>query len=270
MRAALQPASSASACSTSYAHTSTWPRASVRSTARNVVLRATGNFQDTTSKFARDANSEFQKFSKKHDFESLAKKAQKKAQEAFQEVQEATNRTYVKLDSEYSISDKAAKAARKAEEAAKDLDQKYSVRRKLRSTIETVQRKWPIWQKQFDEFGATWYGKVVIIGGVFLLFSSAFFWKLMNFVLLLWWLSIPLSFFLIEAVRKQQQERMQQEAEARQRAANPFADMFRQRASSQASGFGASSSSNGRRQQDGPVIEAEWTSIDEGDSPRRK
>lgn len=239
-------------------------------------IQATGSTQDTASKFARDAGAEFQKFAKKHDLEGLGKKAAQQAQSAFGEFQVNAKRTFVKLDSEYSISDKAQKAARKAEEAAKDLDQKYSVRRRIRGAVETVQRKWPVWSKQFSEFSETWYGKVVIILGVFLLFSSAIFWKVINFVLLLWWLSVPLSFLAIDVIRRQQAERVAAQERARQRAANPFADMFRASTSSYASsgyssrGTSAGGSSRSYRQQDGPVIDAEWTSLDEDGSPRKK
>lgn len=87
-------------------------------------------------------------------------------------------------------------------------------------------------------------------------------------------LSVPLSFLLIEAVRRQQAERMA-EAEAAQRAAqNPFADMFKSRASAgagggRASGFGGGMQSSRATRQSGPVIDAEWTSLDDSEGKRK-
>lgn len=34
--------------------------------------------------------------------------------------------------------------------------------------------------------GGTWYGKVVIIAVLLLIFSSPFFWRILNLVLILW------------------------------------------------------------------------------------
>lgn len=98
-------------------------------------------------------------------------------------------------------------------------------------------------------------------------------------LLLLWWLTVPLSLLAINAAANQQAEQMRRqqqaeaEAEARRRA-NPFAEMFRD-AGAAFGGAAASSGGGGGRgrgsgyvQQDGPVIDAEWTSLDEEGNPR--
>ncbi len=171
----------------------------------------------------------------------------------------------------------------RAEEVARDLDQQYGIRRRFRSTREYVTRMWPVWQQQLDAFTATWYGKAAVFLGICLLVSTPVFWSLMNLLLLLWWLSIPASMFLINYAQRKQAEQFQQQQQAEQarRAANPFADLFG-RAASGAAGAGArtgagrgSGSSGGARggrwagQQDGPIIDAEWTSIDEDGGSRR-
>lgn len=111
-----------------------------------------------------------------------------------------------------------------------------------------------------------------------LIISTPIFWRLLNILLLLWWLSIPISMFLISQAQKRQAERMAQEQEERERRAqSPFADMFRQYArggtSAASAGPAKSGGSGGSRRSEGPIIEAEWTSIDDSDgssSSRRR
>jgi hypothetical protein len=98
--------------------------------------------------------------------------------------------------------------------------------------------------------------------------QSGLFFALLNWLLLLWWLSIPLSMALGNAIRKKQVEQMQQQQEEYQRQqANPFAGFWSQAKS------GKSSSSSGPSKagwdQDGPVVDAEWTTLDD-DTQRRR
>ncbi|KAG2446550.1 hypothetical protein HYH02_008537 [Chlamydomonas schloesseri] len=204
----------------------------------------------------------------------------KKGSEVFEQAKSKARRVYVQLDSEYDISSKTAKAARKAEEAARDLDQQYGLRRRFRAAREDLARNWPAWQRQLDEFTQTTPGKITVFAGLCLLISTPVFWQLLNVVLLLWWLTVPLSLFVLNAAANQQAEQIRQqqqaeaEAEARRRA-NPFAEMFREAgaafggAAAGSGGAGGSSSrGSGYVQQDGPVIEAEWTSLDDEGNPK--
>lgn len=152
----------------------------------NTIPAASGNTQEA-GQYARDAGKKFQQFVSENELDGKLKKAQKQAGQAFEELQENAKRTFVQIDSEYNISDKAQRTARKVEEAARDVDQTYGVRRRIRNTVEYVQKKWPIWNRQFSEFATTWPGKITIVLGMLLLFSSAIFWKFLNVVLLLWW-----------------------------------------------------------------------------------
>lgn len=135
------------------------------------------------------------------------------------------------------------------------------------------QRQWPIWSKRASEFSQTTAGKVTGVALFVLALQSGLFFALLNWLLLLWWLSIPLSMALGNAIRKKQVEQMQQQAEEYNRQqANPFAGFWSQQQSASSSGSSSRSSSGGsksRWDQDGPVVDAEWTTIDEDTSRRR-
>eukprot|EP00200_Dunaliella_tertiolecta_P018633 CAMPEP_0202398618 /NCGR_PEP_ID=MMETSP1128-20130828/1436_1 /ASSEMBLY_ACC=CAM_ASM_000463 /TAXON_ID=3047 /ORGANISM="Dunaliella tertiolecta, Strain CCMP1320" /LENGTH=257 /DNA_ID=CAMNT_0049001795 /DNA_START=34 /DNA_END=807 /DNA_ORIENTATION=- len=184
-----------------------------------------------------------------------AQGAQSKLKDLYTQAQESAARTWVRLDSEYSLSSKAEKAGRRVEETWRDVDQTWNVRRKLRNSAEYVQRKWPTWQKQLDQFATTWYGKTTLLIAIVAVISSPIFWRLMNIVLLVWWLAIPVAAAVLNSVQKRAAMRAQEEAEEEARRANPFAEIFRPR--------------QGRRspsaQQEGPVIEAEYITISKDD-----
>jgi hypothetical protein len=132
-----------------------------------------------------------------------------------------------------------------------------------------LQRQWPIWSKRISEFSQTTSGKVVGVGLFVLALQSGLFFSLLNWLLLLWWLSIPLSMALGSAIRKKQVEQMQQQAEeANRQQANPFAGFWNK----QQAGSGSASKSGGSKTNwdtDGPVVDAEWSTIDD-DTPRRR
>ncbi|GFH13818.1 uncharacterized protein HaLaN_09769, partial [Haematococcus lacustris] len=94
---------------------------------------------------------------------------------------ESARRQLAALDREHSLREKAARLGKRVEEAARDLDQTYQVRRRARNGLEYVQRRWPAWQKQLDEFSETWVGKATIVTGIVLIVSSPL------------WLAIPLT-----------------------------------------------------------------------------
>ena len=64
--------------------------------------------------------------------------------------------------------------------------QTWNVRRNLRRSLEYVQSKWPVWQRELDAFASTWYGKVTLILVFAAIVSSPIFWRLLNILLLLW------------------------------------------------------------------------------------
>jgi hypothetical protein len=282
---------------------------------------------------AAEAQRNFQRFVREQKLEERAGKASRVAQEKLQgvagEVSDRARRTYTKLDSEYDISSRAQRAAKQAEESLRDVDQKFSVKRKLRSAWEEVrralpcraapcalcgrprlrgrlccapgrpcalrrrpplpppppppqvQRQWPVWSKRASEFFATPAGKVAGVLLFVTALQSGLIFQMLNWLLLLWWLSIPLSMALGKAIRKKQVEQTQQAQEefARQqkKQANPFAGFWS--AAQQSAGFGStdnsgdaggSGGSKGRWDQDGPVVDAEWSTLDDDSSQRRR
>lgn len=164
---------------------------------------------------------------------------------------------------------------------ARDIDQTYGIRRRVRSTGDYISRSWPTWRRQLDEFGSTWYGKITVFSVLCLLVSSPLFWNMLNVVLLLWWLSVPIAVLMLNYAREQQAQRLKEQQEAAEeearRATNPFADLFggaftRARTGGSSSNRGSSKTDGSYRrnryaQQDGPIIDAEWTPLDEGDAP---
>lgn len=120
-------------------------------------------------------------------------------------------------------------------------------------------------RRQLAEFSDTPLGK----GSLALLFVGLLFsgllWQLLNAAWLLWWVSIPVSLVLAQQRGKAAAAAAQQAAEqaqARQQA-GPFGGWGARRSSSSSSaspGAGSRAYSS-----EGPIVEAEWQSIDEGD-----
>eukprot|EP00199_Chlamydomonas_sp_CCMP681_P005652 CAMPEP_0119105802 /NCGR_PEP_ID=MMETSP1180-20130426/3661_1 /TAXON_ID=3052 ORGANISM="Chlamydomonas cf sp, Strain CCMP681" /NCGR_SAMPLE_ID=MMETSP1180 /ASSEMBLY_ACC=CAM_ASM_000741 /LENGTH=255 /DNA_ID=CAMNT_0007090951 /DNA_START=17 /DNA_END=784 /DNA_ORIENTATION=- len=198
--------------------------------------------------------------------------AKVKLKELAEKAQDSASRTWRRLDSEYEIKSKAEKLIKRAQEKARDIDQEYQLRRKLRSSSQYVQRMYPIWSKQLDAFSQQWYGKAAILLVLFVIISSQLFWSALNFLLLLWWLAIPLGAAFLKAAQKKAQERAASEAEERERQSNPFADMFRPRTTTSSSSTSKESGKGGYRAYEGPILDAEYTVIkpDPGASSKDK
>ncbi len=64
----------------------------------------------------------------------------------------------------------------RVEETARDVDQTYGVRRKTRNALDYLQKNWPAWQRQLDEFASTPFGKAAIVVGIVLVVSTPAFW----------------------------------------------------------------------------------------------
>lgn len=129
--------------------------------ARAYQQRNTSN--DFSSKFedqTRQAKKQFDNFVDENQLKDKAQKAantaQKKFQDVFEQFQESASRKYKQMDSEYQFTEKAERAAKRLDETWRDVDQSYSIRRKARNATEYLQKKWPVWQRQLDEFSATW------------------------------------------------------------------------------------------------------------------
>lgn len=188
------------------------------------------------------------------------KTAKPKVDNALEDMKSSAQKAYVKLDSEYDLSDRAAKAAKRFQETAKDVDQQYRIRRRIRSATEQLQKAWPIWSRRFEEFSSTTPGKFAIGAGVVLLLSTPLFWRVLNTILLLWWLALPLATYLLQRAQLKQAEEAEREAERRR---NPFASMFRGTGFDARSRGGSNTGRSSKRSDDSPIIDAEWRPLDD-------
>jgi hypothetical protein len=144
-------------------------------------------------------------------------------------------------------------------ETVRDIDQEYSVTRRLKSLSDDAKRMAPSWKRQFSAFSSTQLGKATLtLLFVGLLFSGLL-WQLLNVFWLLWWVSVPVSLLLASQGRKAAE---QQGAGGFQNGSSQFGQQrWGDFGSSSRGGYGGSSSNS-----DGPVVEAEWTSIDDDSS----
>ncbi|KAF5840480.1 hypothetical protein DUNSADRAFT_16571 [Dunaliella salina] len=214
---------------------------------RGIVAAYSSGHNSTTSTRGNNNNQE----EMKQKARVAAQGAQSKLKDMYTQAQESAARTWIRLDSEYNLNSKVERAGKRVEETWRDVDQTFKVRRRLRNSTEYVQRRWPTWQKQLDQFATTWYGKTTLLIAIVAVISSPIFWRVMNIVLLVWWLAIPVAAAVVNSVQKRAAMRAQEEAEEEARRANPFAEIFRPRQ-------GKRSSST---QQEGPVIEADYVVI---------
>ncbi|KAF6262481.1 hypothetical protein COO60DRAFT_1635991 [Scenedesmus sp. NREL 46B-D3] len=167
----------------------------------------------------------------------------------------------MKLESEHNISDRVGRTRKWLSETVRDIDQDYSVTRRVKSLVDDAKRMAPVWKRQFSAFSSTQLGKATLtLLFVGLLFSGLL-WQLLNVFWLLWWVSVPVSLLLASQGRKA----------AQQPGAGTANSQFGQQ---RWGGFGSSSSSKSRSSRggygnsnsggsDGPVVDAEWTTIDD-------
>eukprot|EP00878_Enallax_costatus_P004504 GHUV01004744.1.p1 GENE.GHUV01004744.1~~GHUV01004744.1.p1 ORF type:complete len:287 (+),score=109.23 GHUV01004744.1:298-1158(+) len=260
-------------CSTRYAATGYWQHTRLVTRPRSIRCRASNTSDDTfaqrAQEFAETAQQRVQDFVKQQKLEEKAaaagQSAKQKLTEAYEETEQNVRRTFMKLESEHNFSSKIDGAKRKVAETARDIDQEYSVSRKVKSAYADAKRMWPTWKRQFSDFSQTQVGKTTLLATfVALLFSGAL-WQVLNVVWLLWWLSIPVSLLVANQNRRAAQQ-------AAATGSNPFTGG--PWGSSNSSGFGSSgfgSSSNSSHSTRGsnadePVVDAEWVSLDDSDS----
>jgi len=241
---------------------------------RHTLCRAadtsSSSFGEQAQRFADSAQQKMQDFVKQQRLDEKAAEAGQQAQKRIknwsEETEQNVRRTYMRLESEHNLSQKFERTKTWVSETVRDIDQEWSVRRRLKTTAEDVQRKLPQWRRQFKEFSSTPLGKATLTLAFVSLLFSGLFWQIMNAFWLLFWLSIPVSAVIAsqrskEAAQQQQQQQQQQ---------GPFGGW----GSWGSSGFNSSSSSSSGSNRssspyssDGPIVEAEWVSLDENDQP---
>lgn len=191
--------------------------------------------------FARSTSQKFSSFVKDQELD-------RKAVAAYEEASQQLRTSYMKLEAEYDLGRKISTIQARAVEKAQDIDQKVNLRRKLRAAWEDTKRMAPIWLRRTKEFGATTPGKAAFTFLFVGLLLSGTLFRLLNLLWLGWWVSVPLSLFLADQQRRKQRDQQQQQQRGDRGAGG-----------SNVSGWDGT----------GPVVEAEWVSLDEKDNPKR-
>jgi hypothetical protein len=228
--------------------------------ASNTGSTSTSSFAEQAQRFADSAQQKMQDFVKEQKLDEKAAEAGKEAQQRVktlaEEAQQNMRRTYMKIESEHNISQRFERTKTWVSETVRDIDQEWSVRRKLKSVAEDVQRKLPLWRRQFSQFSSTPLGKAALTLGFVSLLLSGLIWQLVNAFRILFWLSIQVSELI--ASQRSKEAGQEQQQQQQQRAQSPF------------SGWGSSggASSSSRSNSEGPIVEAEWVSLDEDDQPK--
>ncbi|KAI8471464.1 MAG: hypothetical protein J3K34DRAFT_468238 [Monoraphidium minutum] len=183
----------------------------------------------------------------------------KKAAAAVEDANQRLRTSYMKLDAEYDLTGRWSNLQGQVKEKAQDIDQQFSLRRKLRALTEDAKRLAPIWKRRTSEFAATTQGKAAFTFLFVGLLLSGTLFKILNLVWLGWWVSLPVSIFLAD------QQRRKQRGEAAAAAGAAPRSAWGGRGRGGGGGGGA-----GGWDRTGPVVEAEWVSLDDDGSPKRK
>lgn len=227
--------------------------------ASNTGSGSSSSFAEQAQRFADSAQQKVQDFVKEQKLDEKASEAGKEAQQRVkmwgEEAQQNMRRTYMKLESEHNISQKFERTKTWVSETVRDIDQEWSVRRKLKSAAEDVQRKLPLWRRQFAQFSSTPLGKAALTLAFVSLLFSGLFWQLVNAFWFLFWLSIPVSALIAS-------QRSKEAAQEQQQQQSPFSSW------SSSSSRSSGSRSSSPYSSEGPIVEAEWVSLDENDQPK--
>jgi hypothetical protein len=214
-------------------------------------------FAQRAQQFAETAQQRVQEFVKEQKLDEKAagatETAKQKLTTAYEETQQNVRRTYMKIEGDHNISGRVENVKKKFTETARDLDQEYSVSRKIKSAYADAQRMYPTWRRQFKDFSSTQLGKTTLLVGFVALLFSGLLWQLLNVFWLLWWVSIPVS--LLVANNKKQTAQQAGAADSNPftggRWGNSSSDGFGSNYSSSSS---SSSYSRGGSNADGPVV----------------
>lgn len=233
----------------------------------NTSSSSSSSFAEQAQRFADSAQQKVQDFVKEQKLDEKATEASKEVQQrmktAYDEAQQNMRRTYMKLESEHNLSQKFERTKTWVSETVRDIDQEWSLRRKLKSAAEDVQRMLPTWRRQFASFSSTPLGKAALTLAFVSLLFSGLFWQLVNAFWFLFWFSIPVS-ALIASQRSK--DAAQQQQQQQQQSQSPFGGWGGRSSSSS----GGRSSSSSPYSSEGPIVEAEWVSLDENDQPKRR
>ncbi|KAL3143053.1 hypothetical protein ABBQ38_003328 [Trebouxia sp. C0009 RCD-2024] len=200
--------------------------------------------------------------------QAVSKEASKRVKATFKSVSAGVKKRAGQVNERFDLSGRAQQTADRLKEQLEDVDEKLQLRRKARNTLLDVRRQLPQWRRQYGTFSKTLPGQIFQFALVVWFFRSGLFFKLLNFVFVLFWI-VPL--ILVPLARKygrqaaaRQQQAQQQTQQQAQNPFNRFAGF--QRPPQQSAANKPQTYGQAYGQQDGPIIDAEWTTIDEGDN----
>lgn len=227
--------------------------------------------QDFGKRTQQDAASFWERTNAQERAQAATKEASKRLKSTFQSVSAGVKKTANQVNSRFDLSGKAQQTADRVKEQLEDVDDKLQLRRKARNTVADVKRQLPQWRRQYNAFSKTLPGKVLWIAFLIWGFRSGLFFRLLNILSILFWLAPLIILPLARKFSQQAAARQQAQQQAEQQAQNPF-----QTGRNRFAGFGQPRPKQQQQgsinkqapygQQDGPVIDAEWTTIDEGDN----
>lgn len=182
----------------------------------------------------------------------------KKAAAAAADASQRARTAYARLDAEYGLAGRLAGLRGRLGERTRDIDQSLGLTRRARAALEDARRMAPLWARRLREFASTAGGKVALTALLVASISSGLLLKLLNLLWLSWWVGVPLSLYLADARRRRERRERSERAE---RAARPGGG---------SSGGGGGAGGGGGWDRGGPVVDAEFVSIDEDGGGRAR
>lgn len=203
---------------------------------------------------------------------SAAKEAQKAAAAAAEEAAQAARTYQMKLEREHGLSRRWERLKKRADEAIADADANWGVRRRARSAIDTARRRWPALKARASAFLATPAGQAAAVAFLVVLIASGALWSMLSLLWVAWWFLIPFNLYMAEKKRGEvRKQAAQAQAQAQQQASSPFGGAGWPFGGASSGGGGGGGGAGGDRfSGSGPVIDAEYTVIEEDGGARKK
>ncbi|GBF96062.1 hypothetical protein Rsub_08938 [Raphidocelis subcapitata] len=179
----------------------------------------------------------------------------KKAAAAYEDASQQLRTSYARLDAEFDLAGRLSSLQGRITEQTRDIDQSLGLRRRARVALEDVRRLAPTWARRAREFSSTTAGKVALTAALVAAIASGLLFKLLNLLWLSWWVGVPLSLYLADARRRKERRERSERAE---------------RAAPGSGGGGGGGSGGSGFDRGGPIVDAEFVSIDEDGGGRAR
>lgn len=217
-------------------------------------VRVRANARDPQERWRKatdDAKRKAKEFARQNELDRKAERLKRKAKLKYMELEEEARRVGGRIDRKYQMSRKFDKWNEKFWENARDVDQKYRIRQRVKDTADDAKRKWPYIRRKLDDFAETSVGKVVIFAAFFMFLSSGLLFPLLNLLFIFWWVAPLVAVPFLNYMAK----KMEEETAANQQ------DTFTNNP------FGRSPFATKKGRQDfssgGPVIDVDHETVDD-------